>query len=125
LHNDGKRWQEQTERGIYRLLKVWGSGPKDVYAVGGNIVMHYDGSSWRTILSQFRCGLVDISGTGPQHIFVLSLCGDVLFYDGKSWVSLPSPTTNELHRLWVSPRGELFVAGDGGAMLRLELEGRP
>ena len=34
------------------LYGVWGSGPKDVFAVGSNgTILHYDGRAWKPLTS--------------------------------------------------------------------------
>jgi hypothetical protein len=65
--------------------------------------------------------LVDIKGQGPQHIFALSSCGDVLYFNGKRWVSLPSATHQVMKALWVGDTGQAVVGGEGGAILTLDL----
>jgi hypothetical protein len=49
LRRDGAGWDAQAVPTGDRLIAVWGTGPGDVYAVGGDgagLILRYDGGSW-------------------------------------------------------------------------------
>jgi hypothetical protein len=50
------------------LRDLWGSSPSDVYAVGPQVLLHYDGSSWIKISSE---GGNRVWGTSRNDVFVL------------------------------------------------------
>jgi hypothetical protein len=48
LHWDGVAWSETSVRPINQVDEVWGSAANDVWVVGGGVIYHFDGSSWKT-----------------------------------------------------------------------------
>jgi hypothetical protein len=48
LRYDGSAWSAMTSATQARLTRVWGSGPSDVWAIGDSVLVHYDGSSWKS-----------------------------------------------------------------------------
>jgi hypothetical protein len=73
LHYDGATWKETFRRtpegiGLPPINDVWGSSSTDVYAVGGEGVLRYDGSSWSVIDSRPASF---VWGTSANDIFVL------------------------------------------------------
>ena len=48
-HFDGTRWERMTVPAVGQLLHVWGSSGTDVYAVGNEIILHFDGSAWTEV----------------------------------------------------------------------------
>jgi hypothetical protein len=50
------------------LRDAWGSSPSDLYAVGPQVLLHYDGSSWSKISEE---GGDRVWGTSQNHIFIL------------------------------------------------------
>src|SRR5262249_30530341 len=60
---DGSGWS-LTPFGKQQVLRLWGSGPRDVWAVGTDgLVQHFDGSGWREAAS-----LVGIDSWSPVLI---------------------------------------------------------
>lgn len=50
LHCDGETWTPMASGSSEHLRAVWGSSPKNVYAVGRNCtVLWYDGKSWEDV----------------------------------------------------------------------------
>lgn len=51
LHYDGSAWAEMGAGTGEDLISIWGTGPNEVYAVGGRgngVIAAYDGTSWRS-----------------------------------------------------------------------------
>ncbi len=77
------------------LRGVWGSGPTDVYAVGGlGKALHYDGSGWSEIGGLGEWKMLAVWGRGPNSVYVSGIYGPngypesgmILKYDGDgSW----------------------------------------
>ena len=49
LRHDGSGWSPMVSGTTEALFDVWGSSATDV-AASGNIVLHYQGSSWEEIM---------------------------------------------------------------------------
>lgn len=58
---------------------VWGSGPKDVWAVAaGGIVMHYDGATWKTSTERGGLVLTGVWGSAADEVFAVGWDGTIL-----------------------------------------------
>ncbi len=87
----------------YYHLGVWGSGPDDVFVVGGEVIgqyeyygdtmdtyggtiLHYDGSTWSRMETERDVLFMGVWGSGPNDVFAVG------------WpASLLSPTTGSAH----------------------------
>jgi len=57
------------------LADVWGSSSTDVYAVGGDGILHYDGSQWTKV---FQEGAEEVFGLSATDVYVVDGNGSVL-----------------------------------------------
>lgn len=113
------------------IIKLWGTGPSSVYAVGylGTIV-HYNGNSWQKVESGTDVDLVDIWGTGDDDIWIAGLdltTGQrsvLLHYDGASMRKAyeyvppypglkPDRLTGIVNSVWTSSKKEVWVVDAG------------
>ena len=46
LHWDGKAWKAVATGEVIRLFGVWGRARDDVWALGDDVLMHFDGATW-------------------------------------------------------------------------------
>jgi hypothetical protein len=78
-----------------RLNAVWGSGPNDVWAVGdAGTIVHYDGTSWRSVVWQTNASLLGVSGTSERDVWFVGEGGVVLHYDGVDIDAARGPSTD-------------------------------
>jgi hypothetical protein len=76
LHSDGSAWSRMTvPPATNGLGDVWGSSSSDVYAVGGETILHYDGSSWSQVSQE---GGARIFGLSATDVYVVGSNGSVL-----------------------------------------------
>jgi hypothetical protein len=104
------------------MYAVWGTGPTNVYAVGGaGQVEHYDGSSW-TRQQITASDLQAVWGSGPNDVYAVGKAGVVLHFDGTSWQAAPIPagTTADLYGVWGSDADHVFIVGSQGVVLRYD-----
>ena len=103
---------------------MWGSGPDDVWAVGGvweesragsGTIAHFDGSEWSVAMDDADQPLVAIWGSSAEDIYAVG--GDeplhFLHFDGSSWEPVAKPPDIE-HCLsgsdvWGSGAEDVFV----------------
>jgi len=84
LHYDGNSWSEMDSGIDYPLGDIWGSGPDDVYAVGGRgTIIHYDGDTWSEVDSGTTDGIKCIWGWTPDDIFAYPIR-----YNGEAWYGM-------------------------------------
>lgn len=93
---------------------VWGSGPDDIFAVGGDetaSVMHYDGTEWTAMDVPEVPLLVWSYGFGPDDVYAVGLEGVALHYDGTEWTELNTGTTQDLWGVWGTATDDVWVVG--------------
>jgi hypothetical protein len=50
MHFDGSLWTTQVSSTGADLMGIWGTGAKNIYAVGlGGTIIHFDGASWSKV----------------------------------------------------------------------------
>ncbi|RJR32759.1 MAG: hypothetical protein C4567_17965 [Deltaproteobacteria bacterium] len=114
-----------TEKGI---SAVWGSSSSDVFAVaGGNIILHYDGTSWTsTPAPEGAVGLRDIWGSSGNDVFAIGNNwktdkGIILHYDGISWSLMDHPIDIGDHgytkAIWGSAGNDVFIGTETGGYI--------
>lgn len=114
-HLDGERAARVQSPVATTLFGLWGASPQDLWAVGGtpsgngpnDVLLHYDGSSWRQVPPPKALGVpyLKVWGSSAQDVFVVGQQGAILHYDGSSWTQMPSPVR----------AGLLTVAGRSGS----------
>jgi hypothetical protein len=87
LHFDGRGWSKVDSTGDWSLYGVHGNSSTDIYAIGDNFIVHYDGSRWtRTNLPY--SSLRGIWVSPENHIFIPTYEG-MIHNDGSGWATLP------------------------------------
>ncbi|WP_257450390.1 hypothetical protein [Archangium lipolyticum] len=86
---EADHWRALSMAGVGTLNAVWGSGPRDVWAVGesGSIV-HWDGERWEKetrVPPGFAFTLHDIWGSGARDVWAVGTAGVILHFDGQAW----------------------------------------
>ena len=111
LHHDGERWTRVPVR-VDPLAALWGTGPNELYAVGGfsvgfwgegedsrSVIMRFDGQTWsETFVQPHEDGKLfeRIAGNSSHDVFALRalIFGDegydystwrLYHYDGHAW----------------------------------------
>ena len=96
------------------LSGVWGTGPDDVFVVGGDAqgsVMHFDGTAWSAMTVPTAPLLVWCFGFASDDVFAVGLGGTALHYDGTEWTALATGTTQDLWGVWGSAPDDVWVVG--------------
>jgi len=99
LHYKDGAWTQVASIVEDDLLAVAGTGPNDIWAVGGSawdclgadathrVMLHYDGQRWSVTLSEDECALHDVvfqDGRG----WAVGVGGSRLRFDGGQWTEL-------------------------------------
>lgn len=97
------------------LSSVWGSGPNDVFVVGGRTsqgeIYHFDGATWRAMNVPSVGLLVWVFGFGPDDVYAVGLNGSAVHYDGNTWTKLTTGTKEELWGVWGRASNDLWIVG--------------
>ncbi len=97
----GPTWTEAFDGAAHGALSgVWGSGPDDVFIVGGTFeqaeILHFDGSDWTDMEAPDVPLLAWSYGWGPDEVLAVGVDGAAAWYDGVSWTALETGTTEDL-----------------------------
>jgi hypothetical protein len=128
---DGVEWKGLINPDATRIFRsVFGppGATTDLY-FGGNYygLWHYDGTPLQIQLNEERGPAASIGlylwgiwGPDSQHILAVGDAGRILTYDaGTQKVAiLPPPTTRRLYAIWGSSLDDVWIAGEGGLILR-------
>lgn len=116
LHFDGTQWTSVASPTTHRMVRVWGSGPSDVYAVGDSVLSHYNGTAWTSqnisditgnnnfVQPQQSGGSssvgVGLWGANSRDVYLGTFNSNIVRWDGdtlvgnKGWKDVPSPSDN-------------------------------
>ena len=104
---------DASEQGF--LSAVWGSGPDDVFTVGGQPaaceVFHYNGSVWQEMNVPTVPVLAWVFGFGPDDVYAVGVDGGMIRYDGQTWRTIATGTTQDLWGIWGSAPNDLWIVG--------------
>lgn len=97
------------------LSSVWGSGPDDVFIVGGQPqqaqAFHYDGAGWSAMELPAGPVLIWVFGFGPDAVFAVGEQGTAVFFDGTSWKVTETGTTLDLFGVWGVAPDDVWAVG--------------
>ncbi len=116
-HGPGAVWEDAFDTSTAGSLSgVWGTGPDDVFIVGGTEaggeIHHFDGAAWSPMTVPPGAGLlVWAYGFSPSDVTAVGLGGTVLHYDGAAWTALDSGTTEDLWGVWGTGPTDLWMVG--------------
>jgi hypothetical protein len=121
-------WTSVASPATQRLYGVWGSSASDVWAVGFETVIHYDGATWSSPTSVNATGKVfrGVWGTSASNVwaagydYTASFPAMISHYNGTSWSTVPSGTINALLGIWGSSASDVWAVGDAGAIVHYD-----
>lgn len=126
-HFDGSTWSSATIPTGGSLFSAWGTDANNIWAVGTATssgtqatIMKWDGTSWSNfsvsgLSAKLATGsLRSIWGTSTSNIYVAGdSSGFVSRWDGTTWTTETTGTTNSFNGLWVSSDGTRLVGSSG------------
>src|SRR5262249_30220357 len=108
---------------------VWGSGPNDVWAVGGSgvegVITHYDGTSWHLAFTSSLTRPAGVWGTGPSDVWTAGQPfggnpggnNSILHFLGSGWNPVADNAfdaqSKVLTSVWASGPGDAWAVGFG------------
>jgi len=109
------------------LFGVWGSGPGDVWTVGGDLdgvgprpaLLRWDGATWTSASVPPEADgkiLYKVWGTAADDVWACGQGGLLLRFDGTAWTNVPSGTASTL----LTVHGGVAVGGPGVAAVVVE-----
>jgi hypothetical protein len=120
-HYDGTAWTRQATFDELQLVSIWGTSPNDIFAVGGRVIMHFDGVRWALMHEQPESGLElrRVWGLSGSNVFVVGGAYDAgwmpraLKYDGTSWTEFSLPSHQAaLNDVFGSSAQDVYAVGE-------------
>lgn len=100
------------------VLSAWGSGPDDVYAVGGGlgngepaVVVRFDGSGWSEIDTGSADSFWWTFGLGAGDVYFVGEVGAIYRKQGTQVTRMDTPTTETLYGIWGAASDDLWAVG--------------
>ncbi|MCW5835286.1 MAG: hypothetical protein KIS78_22995 [Labilithrix sp.] len=120
---DPLTWTAVDSKSTAPLESIWGSGAKDVWAVGGGgIVRRFTGGASFAIVDGVPTteALHGVWGSGPNDVWVVGDSGTILHFDGAAWseatAAFPLGKKPDLKAVWGSGPNDVWVVGDAFAL---------
>jgi len=118
---NGANWQPMSSNTSEVLIDVWGSGPSDIFAVGGGgTIIHFDGVSWERMPTDTDVQFQAVSGTGPDDVWAVGPYGEIHHYDGIEWTKVESGSETTLFGVHATAPNEVFAVGEQATILRYD-----
>ncbi len=101
------------------LLSVWGTGPDDVWAVGGDardgtgpLVIHFDGAAWsRVPTGETEGNLWWVFGFADGPVYMGGEGGVILRREGGTFTRMSTPGTDTVYGIWGASPSQLWAVG--------------
>ena len=126
-HYDGSVWEDVPAVGMdgELLFKVWGTASDNVFVVGTDDILHFDGAAWARTPSPTTSRLLTLRGRGPDDIYAVggSSSAVVVHYDGSTWSEIEVEPVGGLMGVWTAPDQPVVISGRNGAILWDDGEG--
>ena len=119
--NQGSGWV-QVQGGLNGAIYVWGSGPNNVFFVGGGgAIYHFDGSTLSPMTSNTTADLYAVWGSGPNDVYAVGAGGVILHYDGTAWSAISEvPPSGDLYGVGGNSASDVYAVGAGGTILHFD-----
>ena len=118
LHWNGYCWKPVERRTNRFLRAVWGINSDDVYAVGEEDILHWDGTTWsKETVNEHE--LKGVWGTSSDHVVV---AGGNTIYTGSfgNWSEYQVTDANNFTDVWGSSENDIYVMADNGKYVHFD-----
>jgi hypothetical protein len=116
-----KDWQPESIAISVSYQSIWGLSFDNIYAVGGNEIIHRTNTVWSVIDNPHKKSTdiyTDIWASSENDILVVGTNGTILNNIDNQWVQMQTGTTRSLNAIWGSSSQNVYAAGASGTILR-------
>ena len=111
-HLKGATWTQETNPAKSNLLTVHGCSATDVYAVGGQDVLHSDGTTWSKVDVTLGNSVNGVACGAAGEVLLVGFGGlKQRLVDGKWIDEFTSMPYGDLHGAWADGHGAFWAAG--------------
>ena len=112
---DAPTWSVAHTESAGALLSVWGSGPDDVWSVGGQsdrgLLLHREGDVWVPAEVDAPAMMTWVYGFTADDIYAVGNGGLAFHYDGTTWSRIDTGTDLPLYGVWGHTGGDVWIVG--------------
>jgi hypothetical protein len=113
---DGSAWKLYPGLTQQSLRAIHGTSKDDVWVVGENTVLHWNGTEWSVPVKDAAETFIDVFASAPNAVWVVGHGhtmdrGIVRHWDGTKWQITPSPHALSFWTAWASGPTDVWVAG--------------
>lgn len=95
-------------------------------ATAAGTIYEWNGTVWRPMATMGTPTLLGIAAVSDSRIMAVgntsnAKLGFIAQYNGASWEALPTVVQRSLYAAWANPKGTIWIAGQGGTILRSSL----
>jgi hypothetical protein len=120
LRWNGSSWSSVTTGTSATLKVLWAVSATDVWAAGdGGTVLRWDGSKWNAIAGPSTMNVLGLWVGSATNVWAVGPTG-VYKFDGTNWTQQTTPTAGPFVGVWGFADGTMYVAGNGGKVLRYD-----
>ena len=135
LHFDGASWsQMDIPAETCGLVRVWGSGDKDIFALGNDdgLILHFNGDEWKKVYEYPEVSFSDIWGSSRSDVFAVGMeatqgfaqMDRILHYNGEEWSFMPGTDAEFILGIWGISKDDVYAVGKkyfrGGIILHYD-----
>ncbi len=119
---DGRAWTNVTTPATGPLVRVWGSGERDVWILGIREILHWDGSVWTTrpiggTVPDLRATWGGVAVSGVREAWFVGAGGQMARWDGERWGESPPAVRQHLRAVWGTSDANVWSVGAQGTIL--------
>jgi hypothetical protein len=100
------------------FTSIWGASIDSLWVGGGNVVLNYVPGMSSIPVRNFADSVVRLWGTRDNDIWVIGNGGHISHYNGATWQTVPSGTSDNLSGIFGFSDKDVWVVGDAGSVLR-------
>lgn len=111
-HRKGGTWSLETTPATSHLLTVFGCSATDVYAVGGQDVLHSDGAAWTKVDVKLGNSVNGVACNKAGDVLIVGSGGLKQRFTGGHWINdFTQEPYGDLHGAFADASGAFWTAG--------------
>jgi hypothetical protein len=116
MHYTGGTWVPVASNTTQSLNRIQVLDANDIYAVGYQVILHWDGSAWSTVYTPGQ-NVAALAMTGPGTGWAVGQGGWIWRCTGGTWAPFTSPTASNLWTVALDSPNHGWAAGSEGVLL--------
>ena len=107
---DGTCWGPMDSGTTNSLTGIWGVAPDDIFLVGINTRLRFDGTEWKPMAVQIGY-FYGVGGVSSSTVFALGLWGRIDLFNGEEWIYGNLDSDTHFKGIWGSAPDNFLAVG--------------